>query len=151
MVNRWTLYIIQRPVSAIVFHDGVLDTTKLSSHFWPLKSREKDIRSRGLFIGLVQNWRVAGLNTKYTNMYHIQTCIKYRRSSYHKRVFMNLCIYRGSLIIGTLNIGILAIPGIILELLQSKKFNYCDFVKKIMIISYKYSLVKPEIHNTMIF
>ena len=94
MINRWTLYIIQRPVSAIVFHDGVLDTTKLSSHFWPLKSREKDIRSRGLFIGLVQNWRVAGLNAKYTNMYHIQTCIKYIRSSYHKRVFMNLCIYR---------------------------------------------------------
>ena len=124
MVNRWTLYIIQRPVSAIVFHDGVLDTTKLSSHFWPLKSREKDIRSRGLFIGLVQNWRVAGLNTKYTNMYHIQTCIKYRRSSYHKRVFMNLCIYRGSLIIGTLITVILTLKEFLKMLITYHAFFY---------------------------
>ena len=124
MINRWTLYIIQRPVSAIVFHDGVLDTTKLSSHFWPLKSREKEIRSRGLFIGLVQNWRVAGLNAKYTNMYHIQTCIKYRRSSYHKRVFMNLRIYRGSLIIGTLITVIFTLKEFLKMLISYHAFFY---------------------------
>ena len=99
MINRWTLYIIQRPVSAIVFHDGVLDTTKLSSHFWPLKSREEDIRSRGLFIGLVQNWRVAGLNTKYkyvphTDMHYIQKVLILQKGFYEFALIQGVLDYR---------------------------------------------------------